>query len=133
MKLRGVIAVSIVLALLSGCTANPLVGDWRFNNGGAIVGLTIDDAESCRLSLSRFLTEEVAKDCKFSKSNAHTISPIKKGDVDNVAENDRYLIFLKDENGNCDVLADFEFIFDKQAGILNFMVGDDTFPMQKTH
>ena len=118
-------AISAVFAALAGCASNPLVGQWRYNNAsGTTVGLDLDEDEQCSLSMARFLGRDLEKGCRYSLNEQVTPDP--KAD-----EKASYLIYLKDDNGKCDVFADFEFDYDPNQGVVTFFVGDTPFVMQK--
>lgn len=127
MKIRNVIkAISLaVLAMVTtGCASNPLVGKWRYNDtSGTSIGLELAKENECTLSLSRFLGKDSEKGCRYSLNEREA--------RDDAEAPKKYLVYLKDDSGKCDVFADFEFEHDKDAGILTFLVGDTPFVMQK--
>lgn len=127
MKIQTVITaagVAVFAITMSGCATNPLVGNWRYNDTtGTSIGLALDKEEECTLSLSRFLGKSSEKGCRYSLNERETVA-------DPEAPK-KYLVYLKDDNGKCDVFADFEFEHDANAGILTFLVGETPFVMQK--
>ena len=116
---------ALLLASLTGCATNSLVGNWVYSGDNASIGLTIKDKETCELSLSRFLAKDAKKDCRYSESKKTL------GATNNTADTKQYLIYLFDANGSCDILPDFEFGVDANAGLLTLYVGDEPFVMQK--
>lgn len=118
-------ACSILLAaLMSGCASNPLVGEWRYNDpNGTSIGLALANEQECTLSLSRFLGKASEKGCRYSLNELEQSSEPEAPK--------KYLVYLKDANGQCDVFADFEFEHDKNAGLVTFLVGETPFVMQK--
>lgn len=127
MKLKTAITAAGVTActmIMTGCASNPLVGNWRYNDtSGTSIGLALEKKDECTLSLSRFLGKSSEKGCRYSLNERESLK-------DPEAPK-KYLVYLKDENGQCDVFADFEFEHDKNAGILTFLVGETPFVMQK--
>lgn len=117
-------SVGVILTMLAGCASNPLLGQWRYNDeSGTSIGLALNKESECTLSLSRFLGKNSEKGCRYSINEARPIT-------DPQAPK-KYLLYLKDDAGKCDVFADFEFEHDVGAGILTFLVGETPFVMQK--
>lgn len=118
------VAIATLGLAMTGCASNPMVGQWRFNDAsGTSIGLAIGKEDECTLSLSRFLGKSSEKGCRYSLNERAASSDAEAPK--------KYLVYLKDDNGQCDVFADFEFEHDKNAGILTFLVGETPFVMQK--
>ena len=111
------------VALTAGCVSNPLKGGWRYSDGNAVIGLEVKKGDECEIRLSRFLGKDLKKSCRY-EPNKQAVSP-------SATSPKSYLLYLRNDEGQCDVFADFEFIHDSQAGIVTFLVGDTPFKMQK--
>lgn len=83
----------------------PLLGAWLNDTGGDRVGLDLRPKGECSLSIERALRNRSDRDC--------TYEPFE----------DRYLIFLMDDHGQCDGNADFEFIFHPELPLITLLVG----------
>lgn len=83
----------------------PLLGAWLNETGGDRVGLDLRPDGECSLSIERSLSKRSDRDC--------TYEPFE----------DRYLIFLMDDQGLCDGNADFEFIFHPDLPLITLLVG----------
>lgn len=115
-----------VTLLLIGCTSQPLLGRWQYQKEATIISLDLQRGEECSLSLSRLTGKGVEKGCRYEleKYPAH----------DDAGDRIKsYLVFLKDDAGNCDVFADFSFWYEQEANVVTFLVGETPFVMQKRH
>ena len=128
MKIITLITGSILMTGLAGCASNNLVGRWTYEGDNVSIGLNIKDGETCELSLARFLAKDAQKDCRYSERKP----PLNAATGDAKNENQKqYLLYLADESGHCDILPDFEFGVDTNAGLLTLLVGEQPFVMQK--
>ncbi|HEY7772408.1 MAG TPA: hypothetical protein VIC26_04450 [Marinagarivorans sp.] len=124
---KQILALCSALVLLTGCASNPLEGQWQYSDGNTTIGLDLQDGERCELSLSRFVRDDLQRVCRYELNKYG----VESGVIDAKEDRERYLIFLHDDAGNCDAFADFEFAYDKEAGLVHFLVGDTPFAMQK--
>lgn len=84
----------------------PLLGAWLNETGGDRVGLDLRPEGKCSLSIERSLGNRSDRDCTYE------------------AFEDRYLIFLMDDQGLCDGNADFEFTFNPELPLITLIVGN---------
>lgn len=123
MKALAIIAALCAMAAITGCASSPVSGNWKYSDGNTKIGLDLLDGEACELSLSRFVSQDLKRQCRYE---------LNKMKVKNAeAAQKSYLIYLHDDAGRCDAFADFEFIHDSNSGLLTFLVGDTPFYMQK--
>ncbi len=105
----------------AACSHHPLTGEWKHQNKGIVIGLDLKRSDECNLKLSRFLGNTLEKGCRYERNDK----------APNNSNGEHYLIFLRDETGHCDVFADFEFVYEEQADVISFLVGDTPFLMKK--
>ncbi len=120
---KNLLSLGVVLTSLGGCATSGIPGKWQYTDGNTTIGLNLQAKELCEISLSRFVRDDLNKTCRFEK-NKHTKEADPKAPK-------RYLIFLHDDAGNCDVFADFEFSYAPGDDVLTFLVGDTPFVMEK--
>lgn len=125
--IKQILALCGALSLLAGCASNPLEGQWQYSDGNTTIGLDLQSDDRCELSLSRFVRDDLKRVCRYELNKYG----VESGVINAETDRERYLIFLHDDAGNCDVFADFEFAYDKDAGLVHFLVGDTPFAMQK--
>ncbi len=107
MVLRRIFFATALLGVsfLAQAQNDALLGNWENLTQGDLVGLTLTDSEHCNLYLERALKPRTDRACKYE------------------AFEDRYLIFLVNEQGLCGTEADFEFIHEPEAPLLRLIIG----------
>ena len=95
--------VALVSVFAGGCASNPMLGEWQYQHQATSIGLELKADEECNLSLDRFVKKNLKKSCRY-EPNAHA-------SANNQGKS--YLVFLRDEEGHCDVFADFEFLYEE--------------------
>ena len=120
---KTLLMLGVALSSLAGCATNSLQGQWQYSDGNTMIGLNLQSEELCELSLSRFVRDDLKKTCRYETNKHDKVTDPKAPQG--------YLVFLHDDAGNCDVFADFEFNYDRDAELLTFLVGDTPFVMER--
>ena len=90
-----------------------LMGEWRNETEGHLMGIHLDDGENCTLYVERFLQPRTIRDCRYEKYSS------------------RYMVYLKDAQGECDCEPDFEFTFHEHEPLVRFYVGGSEIVMHR--
>lgn len=89
------------------------IGAWENLTRGDLVGLELKDTENCNLYLERALGKRTDRRCRYEPFE------------------DRYLIFLYNEQGVCNSDADFEFIYEPEAPLVRLVIAGSEVALQK--
>lgn len=92
---------------------NNLLGHWENVTRGDLVGLELKDKEHCNLYIERALQQRTNRACKYEPFD------------------DRFLIFLFNEQGVCNTEADFEFIYEPEAPLVRLLISGSEIALQK--
>ncbi len=88
-------------------------GSWENATNGDIMGLTLIDGKQCSIYVERALQKRSVRACKYEPFE------------------DRYLVFLVNEQGVCGSEADFEFVYEAQAPLIRLLVGQSEIILQQ--
>lgn len=114
LALAGLIGPALANNTPAEPTTDILTGTWLNDSDGTRVGLNLQPKGQCSMSIERSLSTRSERDC--------TYEPFE----------DRYLVFLLDDQGQCDGSADFEFIFRPELPLITLLVGDAQIYLNRT-
>lgn len=111
--LRPLILLLLGNLSLPGAAVTPevlLQGAWENRTQGDLVGLRLLAGDTCEIYLERALQQRVTHSCRYAAAGQ-------------METQERFEIFLKDADGQCDTTPDFEFIFEPALPLIRLQTG----------
>lgn len=116
--MKRALTILLLLSSLGGSLSisaepNALLGTWSNTTRGDLIGITLKEEGLCKFFIERALGSRSARDCTYETFE------------------DRYVVFLLNEQGLCDSNPDFEFLFEPEVPLITLWFGRTEFFLGK--